>query len=231
MKETIGRVLDACPDIVTSVIPYVDYTKQGADQIKPCVDLLCAAGPRYMQTAVLLIMSTSFSEKYTYVVTESTLSETARYLEEHGVRPEYQGHAYSGIKDVMDWLIDKGIAKDPPIINIMTGFHGFSHASPLSPDPWNYIYLMTMLQTLPENAMRGVCAGGRNWLPFTVMAIMLGVDQVRVGMEDSVFKYPHRDEKLRSSAEAVELVVSIAQALGRPVATADEAREILGIKS
>ena len=72
-----------------------------------------------MQTAVLLIMSTTFSEKFTYVITERHLRETVEYLEKNGVRPEYQVHAYSGLKDVKDWLIDKGIAKAPPLMNLM----------------------------------------------------------------------------------------------------------------
>jgi len=230
MKETIDRVLDKCPDIVTSVIPYADYEKQGMEQIKPMVDMLAAAGPQYMQTAVLLIMSTTFSEKFTYVITERHLRETVQYLETNGVRPEYQVHAYSGLKDVQDWLIEKGIARKPPIMNLMMGFHGFSHATPLGPDPWNYITMMSMMQTIPPGCVRGVCAGGRNWLPFTTLAIMLGFDMVRIGMEDSVYVHPHRDEKLKTSAEAVRKVVEIANALGREIATPDEAREILGVK-
>jgi 3-keto-5-aminohexanoate cleavage enzyme len=230
MKETIDRVLDKCPDIVTSVIPYADYTKQGVDQIKPCVEVLKAAGEQYMETAVLLIMSMSFSEKFTYVVTESSLRETAEYLEAHNVRPEYQGHAYSGMKDVMDWIIERGIAKSPPIMNIMAGFHGFSHATPVTPDPWSYVYLMSLAQTIPAGCTRGVCAGGRNWLPFSTMAIMMGFDMVRVGMEDSVYMYPHKDEKIRTSADAVRKIRTIAEAMGREIATPDEARQILGIK-
>ena len=83
------------------------------------------------------------------------------------MRPEYQGQSYQGIKDVLDWLVNKGISKDPPLMNIMMGFHGFSHGSPLGPDPWNYMYMMTMQQTLAANAVKGVCAGGRNWMPFS----------------------------------------------------------------
>jgi 3-keto-5-aminohexanoate cleavage enzyme len=49
-------------------------------------------------------------------------------------------------------------------------------------------------------------------------------------MEDSVYVHPHRDEKLKTSAEAVKRVVDIANALGREIATPDEAREILGVK-
>jgi len=74
-----------------------------------------------------------------------------------------------------------------------------------------------------------VCAGGRNWLPFTTLAIMLGFDMVRVGMEDSVYMYPHKDQKIQTTAEAVKVVADIARSLGREIATPDEAREILGI--
>jgi 3-keto-5-aminohexanoate cleavage enzyme len=230
LKETIARVLDKCPDMVTSVIPYVDYdVPSGLDTIKRCVDVLTAAGPEYMQSAVMLIQSTSFSEKFTYVVTREILTQQVRYLEQHGVKPEYQGHSYSGLKDVQDWLLETGIAKQPPLMNVMMGFHGFSHGSPLSPDPWNYVYMMTMQATLPGSAVRGVCAGGRNWLPFTTLAIMLGFDVVRVGMEDSVYVWPHREEKLRTPAEAVRKVVAIAQELGREIATPSDAREIMGL--
>jgi len=229
LKETIARVLDQCPDIVTSVVPYADYEHQGLDLLKRTVDVLTDAGPEYFQSAVLLIQTLGFSEKFTYIITEKTLSEQVKYLEDHGVRPEYQGTSYQGIKDVLDWLIETGIAKDPPLMNIMMGFHGFCHGSPLGPDPWNYIYMMTMQQVLAANAVKGVCAGGRNWLPFSTLAIMLGFDMVRVGMEDTVYLHPHRDEKIQTSAQAVRKVVSIADELGREIATSAEARAIMGI--
>jgi uncharacterized protein (DUF849 family) len=229
VKETIDRVFDKCPDIVTSVLPYADYDQQGREQIRPTVEILKSAGEQYMETAVLLIMSVTLSDKFTYVVSETNFKETIEFLEASNVRPEYQGHAYSGLKDVMDWVLDTGIAKQPAIMNIMCGFHGYSHATPLSPDPWNYVNIMSLYQVLPDAGVRGFCAGGRNWLPFTVLGIMMGVDMVRVGMEDSVFKYPHSDEKLKTSAEAVALVKTIAESMGREIATPDEAREILGI--
>lgn len=231
VKETIGRVLERCPDIVTSVIPYADYgSGQGLDLVKRTVDVLTAAGPEYMQSAVLLIQTTGFSEKFAYIITEKLLADQVKYLEDHGVRPEYQATSYQGIKDVLDWLVAKGIAEDPPLMNIMMGFHGYSHGSPLGPDPWNYVYMMTMQQTLAAHAVKGVCAGGRNWLPFTAMAMMLGFDMVRVGMEDTVYVYPHRDEKIQTSAQAVRKVVAIASELGREIATPAEARAIMGVK-
>ena len=61
------------------------------------------------------------------------------------------------------------------------------------------------------------------------MAIMLGFDMVRVGMEDTVYIYPHRDEKIKTSAEAVRKVVAMANELGREIATPADAKEIMGI--
>ena len=58
--------------------------------IKRTVDVLTDAGPEYMQSAVLLIQTTGFSEKFAYIVTEKALSATVGYTEGHGVRPEYQ---------------------------------------------------------------------------------------------------------------------------------------------
>ncbi len=42
--------------------------------------------------------------------------------------------------------------------------------------------------------------------------------------------YPHKDEFIKRPSESVKKVVEIARALGRDIATAVEAREILGIK-
>ena len=80
------------------------------------------------------------------------------------------------------------------------------------------------------NCTIGIHAGSRNWLPMTVLGIMLGVDLVRVGLEDQFWAFPHKDEFIRSPVESVEKMVQIAGVLGRDIATTAEAREILGIK-
>jgi uncharacterized protein (DUF849 family) len=49
-------------------------------------------------------------------------------------------------------------------------------------------------------------------------------------MEDTVYVYPHRNEKIQTSAQAVRKVVIIANELGREIASSAEARAIMGIK-
>jgi 3-keto-5-aminohexanoate cleavage enzyme len=50
----------------------------------------------------------------------------------------------------------------------------------------------------------------------------------RVGMEDNI--YLKRGELLKSNAQLVERIVSIAEALNIEVASPDESRKILGLK-
>ena len=82
---------------------------------------------------------------------------------------------------------------------------------------------------MPEGSVIGLSAGGRNWLAISTFAILMGVDSVRVGMEDHVHMYPHKDEIIKRSADSAKKIATIARELGRDVATASQAREIQGI--
>ncbi|MCW3975336.1 MAG: 3-keto-5-aminohexanoate cleavage protein, partial [Candidatus Bathyarchaeota archaeon] len=63
-------------------------------------------------------------------------------------------------------------------------------------------------------------------VPLTTFAMIMGM-HVRVGMEDNV--YYARGAKAKSNAELVERAVRIAKELNRPIATPEQAREMLGI--
>jgi hypothetical protein len=65
-------------------------------------------------------------------------------------------------------------------------------------------------------------------IPVTIAAMLLGV-HVRVGTEDAVWRYPHRNEVVTDSREMVERVRITAERLGRELATPAEARALLGL--
>ena len=77
--------------------------------------------------------------------------------------------------------------------------------------------------------MVGVIAGGHNWLPLTLEAILLGVDYVRVGMEDTVWMYPHREEKITHCRDVVKKVALITGEIGREIAAPADAMKIMGM--
>jgi uncharacterized protein (DUF849 family) len=87
-----------------------------------------------------------------------------------------------------------------------------------------------MIKMMPEDSIISLSAGGRNWLAMSTFAILLGVDTIRVGMEDHVHMYPHKTEKIRRSADEVRKIATIARELGREIATPAEARTRMGIR-
>jgi len=51
----------------------------------------------------------------------------------------------------------------------------------------------------------------------------------RVGMEDALYMYPHKDEFIKDNATVVKHTVALVEALGRKVGTADDYRRLAGI--
>lgn len=229
IKDTIDMVLAKCPDIVTSVNVIGDYNKQGVGVISPIVEPLSKAGRKYIRSAVITAHPVTVGNVI-MPFNETTVPAVVNYLQEKKIRPEFQLHEYTSVDRIEEWLIQPGILKKPYIMNLILGFHAHHRASPTVPDPWGHIYLMTMMQILPEGCVIGATVGGRNWLPVTVEAIMLGVDCVRIGMEDTLWMYPHKDEKIKRSADVVAKIATIARELGRDIATPAEARKILGLE-
>ena len=61
------------------------------------------------------------------------------------------------------------------------------------------------------------------------LALIMGLD-IRVGMEDTIWKWPHKDDLIDTNVECFENFRTISHLLGREVYTARELRDVLGIK-
>jgi uncharacterized protein (DUF849 family) len=161
--------------------------------------------------------------------TAKSLREGVAFLEANNVKPLIALH-FEHIMWFKNNVIDAGVFKTPPHLNIQEGKHGQNMSFS---DPMSHIRLLTSLEmtkNLVPDCTIGLHAGGRNWLPMVVTAIMAGVDLVRIGIEDQFWATPHKDEILKSPVESIRKVVQISQALGRDIATPKEARKILGVK-
>jgi 3-keto-5-aminohexanoate cleavage enzyme len=80
-------------------------------------------------------------------------------------------------------------------------------------------------ESIPPGSTWSVAAVGRWQLPMAALAIVVG-GHVRVGLEDNIY---YARGELATNEQLVARVARIAAELGRPVATPDEAREILGL--
>lgn len=117
-------------------------------------------------------------------------------------------------------LIREGLIRGPGFWQLCLGVPGGA-----APDLQTIGYL---LGRLPEGALWSMLGIGRHQLEVNVLSLLYG-GHVRTGLEDNV--YYRRGELARSNAQLVERVVRLAEEFGRPVATPDEARALLGVRA
>jgi uncharacterized protein (DUF849 family) len=157
-------------------------------------------------------------------------------LEEVGVKPELAVHSSGEIELAKRKLIDTGILKKPYNWIILYGLP-FNVGRTLVSGTWvsdaqdmtQHMFLMVdQIRKIDPTSVITVCAAGRATLYMTTLATMMGL-HIRVGTEDTPWKYPNSDEKLKSNLEMFNMAKDIAGLLGRKPATANEYRQLIGL--
>lgn len=143
----------------------------------------------------------------------------ARTMLEAGTKPEIEIYDPGMINNAL--LFEKiGAIVKPMHFSFIMGIPGQIN----TPTPKHLLYLS---ETLPEGSTWQVIGIGIHQFPMVTMGMLLG-GHVRVGMEDNL--YIARGVMAENNAQFVEKTARIAREIGRPIATPDEAREILGLK-
>jgi uncharacterized protein (DUF849 family) len=184
-------------------------------------------GNRYVQSAVVLWPP---ADAYPPGYAES-VTQAMRFYSENKIKPVHKIRGSYHLRKLTRLLIDTGIAGDG--VHILVHDMGHPFGWPMDIPPWWPIDMIASLETTKSrvpNSLIGVYSGGRNWMPITFMAILMGVDLVRVGIEDCYWMYPHRDDVIQRNIDAVEKVTSFCRLIGRPIATVTQAREMMGIE-
>ena len=91
--------------------------------------------------------------------------------------------------------------------------------------------LAFLVDMLPEGATWSVSGIGKSHMPMLLCGLAMGADGVRVGLEDNVvYRYENGQKVIATNVQLVERAVRLAREAGREIATAQDAREILGIR-
>jgi 3-keto-5-aminohexanoate cleavage enzyme len=142
----------------------------------------------------------------------------AERVRSDGVRPELEVYDL-GMLATAGRLLDAKLIDGPPLYNFVMGVPGGIAATPEN--------LLAMLNNRPLEGAWTATGVGRHQLPLTTLACAMG-GHMRVGFEDNI--YYRRGELATSNAQLVARARRIAEELGRPVATPEEARRILGVR-
>ncbi|HEY5257452.1 MAG TPA: 3-keto-5-aminohexanoate cleavage protein [Candidatus Baltobacteraceae bacterium] len=140
----------------------------------------------------------------------------AQAMTRYGVRPELEifdrGHLANARR-----LAKDGYLSLPQHVDFVLGVPGGMEATVQN--------LCDLVDDLPAGCTWSVAGIGRQQLAMAMAAIAMG-GHVRVGLEDNLY---YSKGRLATNGELVARVARIAAEFGRPVATPQQAREILGL--
>jgi 3-keto-5-aminohexanoate cleavage enzyme len=158
-------------------------------------------------------------DDFVFVNTPAFQQRAAQTMMEHGVKPELECFDTSFVVAASE-LIERGLIEPPPLFQIVLGVRG---GAPARMDT-----LVHIVSLLPSDAVWAAFAVGRAHFDLMAGVLALG-GHVRTGMEDVA--YLSAGVRVTSNAELVEHAVALCGAVGRPVATPEQARELLAARS
>lgn len=165
-----------------------------------------------------LDLNTMWSGSAAVINPPENVTIMAKAIQEAGSKPELEVFD-SGDIQLAHVLLEQGVLKRPPLFQIVMGVrYGFIST------PQTLVYAQSLL---PPDAMWAAFAIGRWEFPMLATAWFLG-GHVRVGMEDNV--YISKGKLTSSNAALCEKAVRVLDDMGAELATAKEARAILGLR-
>jgi 3-keto-5-aminohexanoate cleavage enzyme len=159
-----------------------------------------------------------------------------RALREHNVSPEIAVHSSGEVELAKLRLFDSGVIPSGANWIILYGLPVNAGRTLIS-GAWandaqstaTHLFLMVnQIRQVDPRATITVCNAGRANLYITTLATMIGLN-IRVGLEDSLWRDPNGDEINKSNIELFTRARTIAAELGRTPATADEYRAQIGL--
>jgi uncharacterized protein (DUF849 family) len=160
----------------------------------------------------------NWANSYIFENSPRFLNLLSQEVVKHDIKPEFEvfdtGHLDSVMYYVKKWNIPQ-----PVHIQFIMGVGGSM--------PGTAENLAFLAGKLPEGATWSVSGiGSRPHMPMMLAGLALGCDGLRVGLEDNIYL---SKGVIATNLQLVERAVALSKLAGREIATADDAREIMGI--
>ena len=161
--------------------------------------------------------SMNWANDYIFDNDPKFLKQLCAATQELNIKPEIELFDASMIGNAK-YYIEKGLLKTPCHFQLVLGVSG---GLPGTIDSVNF-----MLPKLPAGSTWSITGIGKSHMPMVLAGLAAGADGLRVGLEDNIY---FEKGVLATNAQLVARAAEISQLAGREIATASEAREILGI--
>jgi 3-keto-5-aminohexanoate cleavage enzyme len=161
--------------------------------------------------------SMNWANSYVFLNTPPFLEKLGKITQELEIKPELEVFD-AGMIGNIDYYIKKGVLKTPCHVQFVLGVSGGM--------PGTLESLAYLLPKIPVGSTWSITGIGKSHVPCMLMGLAAECDGLRVGLEDNIFL-----EKgvLATNAQLVERAVNYGKMTDREIASAAEAREILGL--
>ena len=211
-QECEEAILKECPNVI--LIP----STGGAVGMTPDERLQSTDTTPLPEMATLDCGTCNFGDEI-FDNTMPTMRAFGKRMMERGIKPEYECFEMGHLDTILTMARKGEVPGAPMQFNFVLGVPG---CTPATVDN-----LCWLVKNIPAGSTWTATGIGRHAFTLAAPTIVMG-GNVRVGFEDNL--YLERGVLAKSNGELVDKVVRMAKLLGRPVATSDEAREILGLR-
>jgi uncharacterized protein (DUF849 family) len=159
------------------------------------------------------------------IVFKNTFADIRQVIERlsaAGTRFEFECYDLSHLYNLAHF-VDRGLVKPPFLVQSVMGILGGIGAEPESV----FYMRQTADRLFGKDYVWSLFGAGRAQMPLITMGAIMG-SSVRVGLEDNL--YLAAGQLAQTNAEQVLKIRRILDELGLPIATADDARQMLGLK-
>jgi 3-keto-5-aminohexanoate cleavage enzyme len=153
-----------------------------------------------------------------------------RVMDSVGAKPQLAVYGPGDVDTAERFLIRPGLVKAPYFWLILHGLPGCGAPmhDPVSATETLAQSIRAIRWATPDCIIQ-VAAAGRASSHLAAAGMLMGVDSVRVGMEDTIYRWPHKDDRIERNSDPVTDMVNLAKILGREVATAKDFRDWLTV--
>jgi uncharacterized protein (DUF849 family) len=160
----------------------------------------------------------NWANSYVFLNTPAFLERLGTLTQELEVKPELEIFD-AGMMGNVEHYLKKGFLKEPLHYQLVLGVPGGM--------PGNTESVSYLINKMRPGSTWSITGIGRSHMAMMLAGLSEGCDGLRVGLEDNVFLSKGVPA---SNTRLVERAIELARIVGREIATAQEARQILGLK-
>ena len=205
-REALGREgLDAILNLSTGGMGSDELRTAHIERLQP---EMCSYNPG----------SINWGKAFVYLNPPSLMERLGKVCQQTGTKPEIEIFDTAMFNNVLQCCKD-GVLTAPCHFQFIMGIPGGMEGTVKN--------VSFLLDCMPAGSTWSITGIGRSHMPMLLTGLAAGANGVRVGLEDGVWL----EKGVHATNESfVKQAVAIAKLTGREIATAAEARQILGVK-